>query len=79
MQMHLHLDNSVGMLGKGAYLCKSRGDSHNTEPATNTGGHISPPAQQLGGKNIKDVDQVSKYGWWCNRVKEIGIELVVKN
>lgn len=78
--MHLHLDNSVGMLGLGAYLCKSQGDSHNTEPATDTGGHISPPAQQLVRKNvanIKDVDQVSKYGRWSDRVKEICIELEV--
>ena len=30
MQMSLHLGNSVGMLGLGAYLCKSQGDSHST-------------------------------------------------
>lgn len=70
----------MGMLGPGAYLCKSQGDSHSTEPATDTGGRISSPAQQLVGKNVanmKDADQVEKDGGCSDRVKEIGVELGV--
>lgn len=41
-----------------------RQSQHNTEPATDTGGHISPPAQKKGNsaENMKDVDWVARGG-----------------
>lgn len=72
MQMSLHLGNSVGMLGPGAYLCKSQGDS--TEPATDTGGRISPPAQKPVGKTWQTWKTLSKWQEeeWGDKAGEIG-------
>lgn len=41
-----------------------RQSQHNTEPATDTGGHISPPAQKKrnSAENMKDVDWVARGG-----------------
>lgn len=68
-----------GHAGTGSLFMQilGRQSQHNTEPATDTGGHISPPAQQLVGKKKtwktwKDVGRVAKEEEWSDRVKEIG-------
>lgn len=57
MQMSLHLGNSVGMLGPGAYLCKSQGDSRSTTQSRPRTPLAISPHPRNNAENMKEAKE----------------------